>query len=198
MSYMVGYGARYPQRIHHRGSSLPSVSAHPAHIACKAGSRYFLSPNPNPNLLVGAVVGGPNSSDYFPDSRPYFQESEPTTYINAPLVGLLAFFSAHPWFPPKEVKKRKRRESKRKTTNIVVRKGHPAYYCDLKDSNCTQSSMKKVKKKSCICTQLVWIFQLFLWILVSKFTVKIWNHMHNRAYLITDIEMKGPYSENDI
>jgi len=29
----------------------------------------------------------------------------------------------------------------------VVRKGHPAYYCDLKDSNCTQSSMKKVKKK---------------------------------------------------
>ena len=147
MSYMVGYGGRYPQRIHHRGSSLPSVSAHPAHIACKAGSRYFLSPNPNPNLLVGAVVGGPNSSDYFPDSRPYFQESEPTTYINAPLVGLLAFFSAHPWFPPKEVKKRKRRESKRKTTNIVVRKGHPAYYCDLKDSNCTQSSMKKVKKK---------------------------------------------------
>uniref|UniRef100_A0A2N9ETW4 Endoglucanase n=1 Tax=Fagus sylvatica TaxID=28930 RepID=A0A2N9ETW4_FAGSY len=96
MSYMVGYGPRYPQRIHHRGSSLPSVLAHPARIACKAGSRYFLSPNPNPNLLVGAVVGGPNSSDAFPDSRPFFQESEPTTYINAPLVGLLAYFSAHP------------------------------------------------------------------------------------------------------
>ncbi|KAL7000904.1 Esterase/lipase/thioesterase [Sarracenia purpurea var. burkii] len=96
MSYMVGYGARYPRRIHHRGSSLPSVLAHPGHIGCKAGSRYFLSPNPNPNLLVGAVVGGPNSSDSFPDSRPFFQESEPTTYINAPLVGLLAFFSAHP------------------------------------------------------------------------------------------------------
>ncbi|ONI31790.1 hypothetical protein PRUPE_1G331000 [Prunus persica] len=95
MSYMVGYGARYPQRIHHRGSSLPSVQVHPAHIGCKAGSRYFLSPNPNPNLLVGAVVGGPNSSDAFPDSRPFFQESEPTTYINAPLVGLLAYFSAH-------------------------------------------------------------------------------------------------------
>ncbi|OVA12242.1 Glycoside hydrolase [Macleaya cordata] len=96
MSYMVGYGARYPQRIHHRASSLPSVKAHPAHIGCKAGSRYFLSPNPNPNLLIGAVVGGPNSSDAFPDSRPFFQESEPTTYINAPLVGLLAYFSAHP------------------------------------------------------------------------------------------------------
>ncbi|KAF5779493.1 putative cellulase [Helianthus annuus] len=96
MSYMVGYGARYPQRIHHRGSSLPSVRAHPAHIGCKAGSRYFLSPDPNPNVLVGAVVGGPNTTDAFPDSRPFFQESEPTTYINAPLVGLLAFFAAHP------------------------------------------------------------------------------------------------------
>ncbi|KAH7840938.1 hypothetical protein Vadar_023563 [Vaccinium darrowii] len=95
MSYMVGYGERYPRRIHHRGSSLPSVQAHPAHIGCKAGSLYYLTQNPNPNILVGAVVGGPNSSDSFPDSRPYFQESEPTTYINAPLVGLLAFFSAH-------------------------------------------------------------------------------------------------------
>ncbi|KAI4357597.1 hypothetical protein L6164_001535 [Bauhinia variegata] len=95
MSYMVGYGARYPLRIHHRASSLPSVAAHPARIGCKAGSRYFLSPNPNPNVLVGAVVGGPNNTDAFPDSRPFFQETEPTTYINAPLVGLLAFFSAH-------------------------------------------------------------------------------------------------------
>ncbi|KAL3631410.1 Esterase/lipase/thioesterase [Castilleja foliolosa] len=96
MSYMVGYGPHYPLRIHHRASSLPSLAAHPAHIACKAGSRYYLSPNPNPNVLVGAVVGGPNSTDAFPDSRPFFQESEPTTYINAPLVGLLAYFSAHP------------------------------------------------------------------------------------------------------
>ncbi|XP_057770257.1 endoglucanase 3-like, partial [Salvia miltiorrhiza] len=27
MSFMVGYGSRYPVRIHHRGSSLPSVNA---------------------------------------------------------------------------------------------------------------------------------------------------------------------------
>lgn len=95
MSYMVGYGQRFPRRIHHRGSSVPSVSAHPARIGCKEGSRYFLSPNPNPNLLVGAVVGGPNVTDAFPDSRPYFVQSEPTTYINAPLVGLLGYFSTH-------------------------------------------------------------------------------------------------------
>ncbi|XP_027098407.1 endoglucanase 8 [Coffea arabica] len=96
MSYMVGYGEHYPQRIHHRASSLPSVRVHPAHIGCKEGSRYFLSPDPNPNPLVGAVVGGPNTTDAFPDSRPFFQESEPTTYVNAPLVGLLAYFSTHP------------------------------------------------------------------------------------------------------
>ncbi|KAM0983406.1 hypothetical protein ACFX13_011131 [Malus domestica] len=92
MSFMVGYGARYPQRMHNRGRSLLSVHAHPARIWCKAGSRYFLSPKPNPNLLVGAVVGEPNNSDAFPDSRPFFQESEPTTYINWPLVGLLSYF----------------------------------------------------------------------------------------------------------
>ncbi|GAA0154486.1 hypothetical protein LIER_37897 [Lithospermum erythrorhizon] len=96
MSYMVGYGSHYPKRIHHRASSLPSLSAHPARIGCKAGTKYFLSPNPNPNVLVGAVVGGPNITDAFPDSRPFFEESEPTTYINAPLVGLLGYFSAHP------------------------------------------------------------------------------------------------------
>ncbi|KAG0485569.1 hypothetical protein HPP92_009648 [Vanilla planifolia] len=97
ISYMVGYGERYPLRIHHRGSSLPSVAEHPGRFGCKAGTSYYLSPHPNPNLLIGAVVGGPsNISDTFPDSRPIFQQSEPTTYINAPLVGLLAFFSAHP------------------------------------------------------------------------------------------------------
>jgi len=97
MSYMVGYGPRYPLRIHHRASSLPSVAAHPARIGCKAGAAYYASPAPNPNLLVGAVVGGPsNSTDAFPDARAVFQQSEPTTYINAPLLGLLAYFAAHP------------------------------------------------------------------------------------------------------
>ncbi|KDO64574.1 hypothetical protein CISIN_1g012581mg [Citrus sinensis] len=48
MSYMVGYGARYPQRIHHRGSSLPSVQAHPAHIGCKAGESIFSKPKSEP------------------------------------------------------------------------------------------------------------------------------------------------------
>ncbi|XP_077234386.1 endoglucanase 8-like [Tasmannia lanceolata] len=96
MSYMVGFGTKFPQRIHHRGSSLPSLTQHPAHIACKGGTPYYLTPSPNPNLLIGAVVGGPNATDGYPDSRPFAEESEPTTYINAPLVGLLAYFKSLP------------------------------------------------------------------------------------------------------
>ena len=97
MSYMVGYGARFPRRIHHRASSLLTMAAHSAWIGCKASAAYYATPMPNPNLLVGAVVGGPShASDAFPDARAVFQQSEPTTYINAPLMGLLAYFSAHP------------------------------------------------------------------------------------------------------
>ncbi|KAG6522980.1 hypothetical protein ZIOFF_020137 [Zingiber officinale] len=96
MSYMVGYGGKYPKRIHHRGSSLPSVSTHPQLISCKDGSDYYKSPEPNVNRHVGAVVGGPGEDDVYEDNRVDFRKSEPTTYINAPLVGALAYFVANP------------------------------------------------------------------------------------------------------
>ncbi|OAY30493.1 endoglucanase 8 isoform X3 [Manihot esculenta] len=94
MSYMVGFGEKYPQRIHHRGSSIPSVDKHPGHIACHEGTSYFESKDPNPNLHVGAVVGGPDSNDQFSDDRTNAAQLEPTTYINAPLVGVLAYFKS--------------------------------------------------------------------------------------------------------
>lgn len=93
MSYMVGFGDRYPKNVHHRGSSVPSIHDHPQHISCGDGFQYFHSSSPNPNVLVGAIVGGPDSSDQFSDDRNNYQQSEPATYINAPLVGALAFFS---------------------------------------------------------------------------------------------------------
>ncbi|KAL8141472.1 hypothetical protein V2J09_014504 [Rumex salicifolius] len=99
MSYMVGYGPKFPQRIHHRASSLPSIDKHRERIECHGGEPYVSSSNPNPNLLVGAVVGGPNEEDEYADSRMDFKYSEPTTYINAPLVGLLAYFNSHPFKP---------------------------------------------------------------------------------------------------
>ncbi|KAI3927062.1 hypothetical protein MKW92_049557 [Papaver armeniacum] len=96
MSYMVGYGQKYPQRIHHRGSSLPSIDQHPNSIACSDGTPYYTTDESNRNPLIGAVIGGPDMNDVYADSRAQFINSEPTTYINAPLVGLLAYFKAHP------------------------------------------------------------------------------------------------------
>nr|CAB3454033.1 unnamed protein product [Digitaria exilis] len=96
MSYMIGYGDRYPQRIHHRASSLPSIKDHPQRIACKEGTPYYNSSGSNPNPLIGAVVGGPGEDDVYEDDRADFRKSEPTTYINAPLVGVLAFLVDNP------------------------------------------------------------------------------------------------------
>ncbi|KAJ8763358.1 hypothetical protein K2173_002241 [Erythroxylum novogranatense] len=98
LSYMVGYSNNHPKRIHHRGSSLPSIKDHPEFIACKEGSFYFNSTDPNSNVLVGAIVGGPGEDDSYDDDRADFKKSEPTTYINAPFVGVLAYFAANPNF----------------------------------------------------------------------------------------------------
>ncbi|PUZ47282.1 hypothetical protein GQ55_7G152500 [Panicum hallii var. hallii] len=94
ISYMVNFGARWPQRIHHRASSLPPVASHPAHIGCQEGFQsYFYSGAANPNVHTGAVVGGPDENDAFPDDRSDYARSEPTTYTNAPLVGCLAYLA---------------------------------------------------------------------------------------------------------
>ncbi|EES13257.1 endoglucanase 19 [Sorghum bicolor] len=92
-SFMVGFGERYPRRLHHRGASLPSVRAHPARIGCDQGFAYLHSAAPDANLLVGAVVGGPDARDGFVDDRDSYGQTEPATYINAPLVGVLAYFA---------------------------------------------------------------------------------------------------------
>ncbi|CAD5330355.1 unnamed protein product [Arabidopsis thaliana] len=96
MSYMIGYGNRYSRQIHHRGASSPSITTHPTPIKCSEGWNIFSSPNPDPNVLVGAVIGGPNIDDKFVGGRTNASETEPTTYINAPFVGLLAYFKANP------------------------------------------------------------------------------------------------------
>ncbi|RHN59816.1 putative cellulase [Medicago truncatula] len=95
MSYMVGYGQKYPQKIHHRGSTLPSLDVHPKNMGCRDGDEHFQSSKPNINVLTGAIVGGPAYDDSFLDSRLNISQSEPTTYINAPFVGVLAYFKKH-------------------------------------------------------------------------------------------------------
>ncbi|XP_062119573.1 endoglucanase-like [Humulus lupulus] len=90
-SYMVGFGSKYPTQLHHRGSSIPSLRVHPTKVGCNEGQAiYFSSTKPNPNTHVGALVGGPNSSDQFSDVRSDYSHLEPTTYINAAFVGSVA------------------------------------------------------------------------------------------------------------
>ncbi|KAA8528040.1 hypothetical protein F0562_035091 [Nyssa sinensis] len=92
-SYMVGYGTDYPRRIHHRGSSLPSLASHPQSYGCQGGFQFFYTANPNPNILTGAIVGGPDQNDAFSDDRTDYSQSEPATYINGAIVGPLAFLA---------------------------------------------------------------------------------------------------------
>lgn len=90
MSYMVGYGNRYPLQPHHRGASLPSITSNPGKITCNQGSDYFNRPGPNSNVIDGAIVGGPDANDHYDDSRGNYMQGEPSTYTVAPIVGVLA------------------------------------------------------------------------------------------------------------
>jgi endoglucanase len=91
MSYMVGFGSNYPKQVHHRASSIPSTHVRPENMTCKQGWPYYGINEENPNVLVGAVVGGPDKLDKFEDLRWNFEQSEPAIYINAPLTGVLAY-----------------------------------------------------------------------------------------------------------
>ncbi|KAF5200939.1 Endoglucanase [Thalictrum thalictroides] len=90
MSYMVGFGTKYPLRLHHRAASIPSIQSHPGKIGCNDGQSWYNTGNPNPNTHTGAIVGGPNSNDQFNDVRTDYSHLEPTTYMNAAMVGSLA------------------------------------------------------------------------------------------------------------
>lgn len=93
MSYLVGFG-RNPTRVHHRAASLPTMKAHPAKIGCNPGFAWFNTGNPNPNLAMGAVLGGPDQGDNFNDNRGNYAQTEPATYMNAPIVGVLSELAA--------------------------------------------------------------------------------------------------------
>uniref|UniRef100_A0A7N0U7G4 Endoglucanase n=1 Tax=Kalanchoe fedtschenkoi TaxID=63787 RepID=A0A7N0U7G4_KALFE len=91
ISYMLGFGSNYPTRVHHRAASIVSIKKDPTPVSCKGGfDTYFHVSTPNPNVLEGAIVGGPDQSDSYTDSRDNYSQSEPSTVVNAPLVGLLA------------------------------------------------------------------------------------------------------------
>ncbi|XAR73785.1 Cellulase [Bertholletia excelsa] len=86
MSYLVGLGTMYPQYVHHRGASIPVDAT----TGCKDGFKWLASTDPNPNVAVGALVGGPFLNETFIDSRNNSMQAEPTTCNNALVVALLS------------------------------------------------------------------------------------------------------------
>ncbi|GAA0166787.1 hypothetical protein LIER_21865 [Lithospermum erythrorhizon] len=90
-SYMVGYGSNYPRQVHHRGSSIVSIKVNPSFVTCRGGyATWYNRKASDPNLLTGAIVGGPDAYDNFADERDNYEQTEPATYNNAPLLGVLA------------------------------------------------------------------------------------------------------------
>jgi len=76
-SFVVGFGENPPARPHHRSSSCP---ANPDE-AC--GWNDFNNAGPNPNILWGALVGGPGMNDDYVDNRGDFIKNEVACDYNA-------------------------------------------------------------------------------------------------------------------
>lgn len=85
-SYMVGFTDTYPTHVHHRAASIPWDHVQ---YSCAEGDKWLNTNEPNPNILFGAMVGGPDQNDNFLDERdkPWF--TEPTISSNAGLVAAL-------------------------------------------------------------------------------------------------------------
>ncbi|XP_022743287.1 endoglucanase 5-like [Durio zibethinus] len=91
MSYLVGYGPKYPIHVHHRGASIASISVLPSTVSCVQGFEdWYRRPEANPNVIYGALVGGPDQNDNFNDDRSNYEQTEPTLSGSAPLVGLFS------------------------------------------------------------------------------------------------------------
>lgn len=86
MSYIVGYGDKFPRHVHHRGASIPNGKTK---YSCTGGWRWRDSKNPNVHNITGAMVGGPDKFDKFKDLRVNFSYTEPTIAGNAGLVAAL-------------------------------------------------------------------------------------------------------------
>uniref|UniRef100_A0A7M5UKP5 Endoglucanase n=1 Tax=Clytia hemisphaerica TaxID=252671 RepID=A0A7M5UKP5_9CNID len=79
-SYVVGFGNNPPQRPHHRSSSCP------VNGPCKQTG----SSDPNPVVLHGALVGGPDNNDNYADYRGDFVKNEVACDYNAGFQSAIA------------------------------------------------------------------------------------------------------------
>ncbi|XP_044428766.1 endoglucanase 21 [Triticum aestivum] len=73
------------------GANPAGVSYLVGFIGCMQGyDNWFLRRGSNPNVVVGAIVGGPDHLDRFRDRRDNYMQTEACTYNTAPMVGIFA------------------------------------------------------------------------------------------------------------
>ncbi|XP_013419079.1 uncharacterized protein LOC106179839 [Lingula anatina] len=82
-SYVVGFGNNPPTQPHHRAASCPMRPA-------PCGSAQQNAWGPNPQVLNGALVGGPGSNDEYTDSRNDYIKNEVATDYNAGFQSAIA------------------------------------------------------------------------------------------------------------
>lgn len=94
MSYMIGFGSKWPQHPHHR--------------AAQGTMGWGDWKSPAKNTLTGALVGGPDMSDNYTDQVDKYQASEVGIDYNAGLVAALAgmtkYYGNLPSVPPSNTK----------------------------------------------------------------------------------------------
>ncbi|KAJ4755170.1 Endoglucanase [Rhynchospora pubera] len=91
LSYLVGFGHKFPKQVHHRAASTVAFKEDKGFIGCIQGfDVWYIRRKGNPNVLIGAIVGGPNSNDAFDDRRGNYMQTEACTYNTAPMVGVFA------------------------------------------------------------------------------------------------------------
>nr|XP_039252311.1 uncharacterized protein LOC120329657 [Styela clava] len=88
MSYVIGFGENYPLMPHHRSSSCP-----PYPQRCDWQTTYH-SYDFNYYILFGALVGGPDKTDYYRDSREAFENSQVACDYNAGFQSAVAGLKA--------------------------------------------------------------------------------------------------------
>lgn len=84
--FVVGVaGTNYPKQASHPGASCPNLPA-------PCSWPQFSAAGPNPQVLHGALVGGPTGpgDNTFDDSRANYYTTEPAVDYNAGYTGLLA------------------------------------------------------------------------------------------------------------
>ncbi|KAF6252704.1 endo-beta-1,4-glucanase [Scenedesmus sp. NREL 46B-D3] len=80
-SFVVGYGTNFPRQPHHRAASCSNASC---------GWAAFHSPLPNPNVVRGALVGGPGPDDSYLDARHNYVQNEVAIDYSAGFTGVMA------------------------------------------------------------------------------------------------------------